>query len=326
MSLHAKVLMLHGPGNPSIDRLLDSAVPKHDAHIDVHYSSINFKDALAVTGKGKIIRGDYPFVPGIDLAGTVAHPGRTGFSAGEDVILTGGGLGECTWGGYSQIQSVPGTYLLPVPDGMTLRRSMILGTAGLTAMLSVMALEHAGVRTGRVAVTGASGGVGMITVLVLSKLGYTVTASCQSRHLDHKLSALGAKSIEGRLQSDRPLERTRWEGVVDAAGGQALAAALAQTGRHGCVAASGNAAGARLATTVFPFILRGVTLAGIDSNTAPLAVRRTAWARLAELVTGAEAEMTLMATVSLEEVPAVCQAKMDGTAPGRYLVDLRRGM
>ena len=290
--------------------------------IAVEYSGINFKDALAVTGMGKIVRASFPFVPGIDLAGTVLRSELDSFAPGDRVVLTGGGLGESHSGGYSQLQSVTSEYLLKLPEGMSTRTSMILGTAGLTAMLSVMSLEDHRIKSGEILVTGASGGVGMIAVRLLAGLGYTVIASCDSSHLWHKISGLGASKTIDRIKSNRPLEHASYDGVIDAAGGKVLAAALAQVRRHGCIAASGNAAGAELTTTVYPFILRGVTLAGIDSNTASVQDRLTAWQRLHALIPEHEVDQLSMGTVGLEDIESVCRAKMQGKAPGRFLVDL----
>ena len=322
-----RALVLSGPGECAVHPLTADELPRKELVVDVLYSSINYKDALAVSGRAKIIRGNYPFIPGIDLVGQVRSSASPAFNAGDYVILTGGGLGEFSWGGYSQVQAVDSKYSVPLPEGMSPRVSMILGTAGLTAMLSVMALEKNGVVNGDIVVTGASGGVGMLSVFLLSRLGYNVTASCRSKHLKHKLHALGAVNMIDRLSPDsaRPLQKGRWGGAVDAAGGAGLAAVLAQIRRHGCVAVSGNAAGAALHTTVYPFILRGVTLAGIDSNTATMQDRLTAWRRLNDLVSSKDAKGMLIATVALTEVHNVCLAKVAGNAPGRFLVDVNDG-
>ena len=317
-------LILKKSGEHSLQTLRTDVLPDKELLVEILYSSINYKDALAVSGSAKIIRGEFPFVPGIDLVGKVRASKVPQFNVGSTVILTGGGLGESHWGGYSQLQTVDSCFAVTLPDGMSPRTSMVLGTAGLTAMLSVMALENHGLVGTDVIVTGASGGVGLIAVHLLAQLGYKVTASCGSRHLDNKLKALGARTVTGRLTPDekRPLLKGRWDGAVDAAGGNALSAVLPQVKRHGCVAASGNAAGAQLRTTVYPFILRGVVLYGIDSNTATLRNRKIAWARLSELVSSRLADVLLMSTVALADVPSVCSAKVAGTAPGRFLVDV----
>ena len=319
-------LVLQAPGRPALKLMRTDALAERDLRVQILYSGINYKDALAVTGAAKIIRGGFPFIPGIDLVGTVCDSCVNEYNPGDNVILTGGGLGESVWGGYAELQAIDSQFTVRLPDRMSVRTSMILGTAGLTAMLSVMALEKHGITHGEVVVTGASGGVGLIAVYLLAQSGYQVTASCGSRHLDHKLSALGAKEILDRLTADpsRPLLKARWHGAVDAAGGPALSAILPQIRRHGCVAASGNAAGAALNASVYPFILRGVTLAGIDSNTVSRRDRMEAWARLAELVGSRVADMMLMSTVTLSDIPSVCRAKMAGQAPGRFLVDVER--
>ena len=316
-----KSLILTGPGQCSIVHR-SSPAGSGQVLIAVEYSSINYKDALAVTGKAKIVRAPFPFIPGIDLAGTVLESDLKDYKPGERVVLTGGGLGERFSGGYTQLQAVQSKYLLKIPEGMSTRTCMILGTAGLTAMLSAMALEDHGVIDGEILVTGASGGVGMIAVKLLANLGYTVIASCGSTHLWHKLQGLGAARTINRIDTDasRPLMHAQYDGVVDAAGGTALSAALPQVRVHGCVAVSGNAAGSKLNTTVYPFILRGITLAGIDSNTALVRDRMVAWERLQILIPEQEADQLLMATVPLEDVASVCRAKVTGKAPGRFLV------
>lgn len=322
-----KSLILTGPGQCSTARLSGPG-GEGPVLVAVEYSSINYKDALAVTGEAKIVRASFPFIPGIDLAGTVLESDLEDYEPGERVVLTGGGLGERFSGGYTQLQAVPSKYLLKIPGGMSTRTCMILGTAGLTAMLSTMVLENHGVVDGEILVTGASGGVGMIAVKLLANLGYTVIASCGSTHLWHKLQGLGAARTINRINTDasRPLMHAQYDGVVDAAGGTALSAALPQVRVHGCVAASGNAAGVELNTTVYPFILRGITLAGIDSNTAPVRDRLIAWERLQTLISDQEADQLLMATVSLEDVASVCSAKIAGKAPGRFLVSTAREM
>lgn len=322
-----KALVLTGPGQCSTARV-SGPVGEGPVLVAVEYSGINYKDALAVTGKAKIVRASFPFIPGIDLAGTVLESDLEDYKPGDRVALTGGGLGERHSGGYTQLQAVPSKYLLKIPKGMSTRTCMILGTAGLTAMLSIMVLEDHGVVNGEILVTGASGGVGMISVKLLADLGYTVIASCDSTHLWHKLKGLGAARTINRINADasRPLMHAQYDGVVDAAGGAALSAALPQVRLHGCVAASGNAAGVKLNTTVFPFILRGITLAGIDSNTATVQDRLIAWERLQQLISDQVADQLLMATISLEDIASVCSAKIGGKAPGRFLVSTAREM
>jgi len=317
-----KSLILTGPGQCSIEWNDPKSIQNAQLVISVEYSGINYKDALAVTGSGKIVRAPFPFIPGIDLAGTVVKSEVSSYAPGDQIILTGGGLGESLSGGYTQLQAVSPEYLLKLPEGMSTRASMILGTAGLTAMLSIMALESHGIKHGEILVTGASGGVGMIAVNLLATLGYTVIASCRSTHLWNKLSGLGATKTIDRIESSRPLEHAKYDSVVDTAGGKALAAALAQIKSHGVVAASGNVAGAELVTTVYPFILRGITLRGIDSNTAPVEDRLVAWQRLHSLIPDHEINQLFMGTVILEDIENICRAKIEGKAPGRFLVDL----
>ncbi len=299
-----------------------SALPREGVPVNVLYSGINYKDALAVTGTGKVVRGAFPFVPGIDLVGRVTQDAGT-CKAGDVVVLTGGGMGERFWGAYTQCQCIPETYLLRLPKGMPPLWSMVVGTAGLTAMFSIMALEAHGVLPGRgdVVVTGASGGVGSFAVALLAKLGYAVVAASGKRSKWEYLRGLGAVQTIDRLKPGRPLESARFAGAVDAAGGESLAAVLSLLQRHGSVAASGNAAGSVLHTTVFPFILRGVNLLGIDSNTSPRAKRQEAWQRLADLITEPIIRSIHTRTVSLAEVPAVCKAMIAGTTHGRHVVD-----
>ncbi len=312
----------------SVRALDDDALPEGDVLVAVLYSSLNYKDALAVTGKGKIIRGAFPFVPGIDLVGRVEASTASAFAPGDRVILTGGGLGERTWGGYSQRQRVGAEWLVSLPQAMTPLRAMEMGTAGFTAMLAVMALEEHGITPDRgdVVVTGASGGVGSIAVALLARLGYTVVASTGSEDAHGYLRDLGATRIVHRDELGqgpaRPLDSARWSGAVDTVGGETLAAVLSTLGRHGCVAACGNAGGHHLNTTVFPFILRGVNLLGIDSNTAPLPRRRQAWKRLALDLPKPAADLILSGIIHLDQVPAMSEEILKGGVRGRIVVDV----
>ena len=318
-----KALVLTAPGQCSFAFGQNIPVGHGPVRVAVEYSGVNYKDALAVTGTGKIVRAPFPFVPGIDLAGTVLDSALRRYPTGSQVVLTGGGLGESFSGGYSTLQFAESEYLLKLPEGMSTRTSMILGTAGLTAMLSVMALQRNGIKRGEILVTGASGGVGMIAVKLLDSLGYAAIASCDSSHLWYRLKGVGASKTMGRIHVARPLEHAVYDGVVDTVGGGGLAAALAKVRRHGCVVTSGNVAGAELRTTVYPFILRGVTLAGIDSNTASMQDRETAWQRLQTLILEQEVDQLFMGTIGLEDIESVCYAKIQGKAPGRFLVDMK---
>jgi len=319
-----KSLVLTGSGICAVESRDQSVVKKGMVMISVEYSGVNYKDALAVTGTGKVVRATYPFVPGIDLSGTVINSDADGYRSGDQVVLTGGRLGELYHGGYSQIQEVHPDFLIKLDHGLSTRKAMVIGTAGMTAILSLMALEAHGIHHGTVLVTGASGAVGMFAVKILSELGYTVIASCASSHLWNKISNLGASEVIDRIQPTRPLDHALYDGVVDTVGGMALSAVLAQVKRHGCVAASGNVAGAELNASVYPFILRGVTLAGIDSNTALIKDRLTGWKRLDALISESDLQQFLMATIALEDIESVCQAKIRGKALGNFLVDLSR--
>lgn len=309
----------------------DDRLPGGDVTIDVAYSSINYKDGLAVTGAGRVIRGDFPFVPGIDLAGTVAKSSSPLFREGDRVLQTGWGLGESHWGGFSERARVSSDWLLPLPDGLSILDAMIIGTAGHTAMLAVMTLEEHGLNPGTardVVVTGASGGVGSFAVAILSRLGYEVTAISGKKTAIRYLEELGAASVEPRehLASGReqPLEKAKWSAGVDTVGGEPLARMLAQTEVHGTIAACGNAAGMELRTTVLPFILRGVTLAGVDSNTCPNPRRRVAWKRLASICDRDVLSRIHSRTVELEEVAGECRGIVAGHALGRVVVALNR--
>ena len=322
MATSFEALLLTGKGAPVVQTVHEQDLPGEGVPVDVLYSGINYKDALAVTGTAKIIRGAYPFVPGIDLVGRVTRD-TEGYSAGDLVVLTGGGLGERFWGAYTQRQHVPATFLLELPSAIPPFWSMVVGTAGLTAMFSVMALERMDVTPGRgpILVTGASGGVGSFAVALLARLGYTVVAASGKPDKWSYLKELGATETIARLGVGRPLESGRYAGAVDAAGGPVLAAVLSQLKRHGTVAASGNAAGVELNTTVFPFILRGVNLLGIDSNTSPRSKRTEAWERLSTLLTDSMVNSIHTQTVGLREVPAVCERMIAGKTSGRVVVD-----
>ncbi|ECF4925965.1 oxidoreductase, partial [Salmonella enterica] len=267
----------------SVQHLEESQLPAGDVTVDVHWSSLNYKDALAITGKGKIIR-HFPMIPGIDFAGTVHASEDPRFHAGQEVLLTGWGVGENHWGGLAERARVKGDWLVALPAGLSSRNAMIIGTAGFTAMLCVMALEDAGIRPqdGEVVVTGASGGVGSTAVALLHKLGYQVAAVSGRESTYGYLKSLGANRILSRdeFAESRPLEKQLWAGAIDTVGDKVLAKVLAQMNYGGCVAACGLAGGFALPTTVMPFILRNVRLQGVDSVMTPPARRAEAWARL----------------------------------------------
>lgn len=306
-------------------QLTNADLPEGDTLVEVAYSSLNYKDGLNVTGKGKISRF-FPMVPGIDLAGTVVESAGAAYRPGDQVVLTGWGIGERHWGGYAQRARVRSEWLVPLPAGMTLLHSMAVGTAGFTAMLAVMALEEAGVAPGEreVLVTGAAGGVGSVAVAVLAHLGYRVAASTGRSETHEYLRELGATTIVPReelMKPGRPLESERWAGVVDTVGGDALARALSATATHGAVAACGNAGGIGLTTTVFPFILRGVRLIGIDSVLCPAERRRAAWDRLARDLPPAMLDR-MTQVEPLSRVAELCEAIIAGRVRGRVVLDV----
>ncbi|MBM7456356.1 acrylyl-CoA reductase (NADPH) [Oceanisphaera litoralis] len=282
-----KALLLEESGkdtHASLKRLNESQLTTGDVLVKVDYSTLNYKDALAITGKGKIVR-QWPMVPGIDYAGTVLASDHPDHRIGDEVILTGWGVGEQHWGGLAEKACAKGDWLIPMPTGMSARRAMAIGTAGFTAMLGLMALEHAGIKPeqGPILVTGATGGVGSVAVRLLVKAGFEVHAATgRPQHADW-LRELGASDIVDRADLDKEpaaLESQHWAGAIDSVGGRTLAKILSQTKMDGAVAACGLAGGVALNTTVMPFILRGVQLIGINSVYMPREKRIEAWQRL----------------------------------------------
>jgi acrylyl-CoA reductase (NADPH) len=305
----------------------ESALPEGDVTVDVHWSSLNYKDGLAVTGRGPVIRS-FPMVCGIDLAGTVHDSESADWSPRDEVIVTGWGLSETHPGGYTTRQRVRSQWLQGRPEGLSLRDTMAIGTGGLTAMLCLMALEEVGIvpgSDGEVLVTGAGGGVGSFAVMLLAGLGYEVAASTGRPEIAEYLTSLGASTIVGRQElsepSGRPLEKERWAAVIDTVGSQTLATALAQTRYRGAVAACGLAGGSDLPTTVMPLILRNVRLLGVDSVSAPTEVRAAAWRRL-----GAELPHHLLEVATtvepLERVPALAEQILAGSVRGRVAINV----
>ena len=313
-----------GKTQAHIQALTTDDLPAGDVLIAVDYSSLNYKDGLAVTGTGKIIR-DFPMVPGIDLAGSVLESNDTRYKVGDQVIVTGWGVGERYWGGYAQQARVKADWLVSLPNGLSTQQAMIIGTAGLTAMLCVMALQDGGVQpdAGKVVVTGAAGGVGSITVLLLAQLGYHVVAVTGRPDTHAYLSSLGAKEFltrDAMLQAARPLENQQWIGAVDVVGGSILSRVLAEMQYNGTVAACGLANSFKLDTTDMPFILRNVRLQGVDSVSCPFTRRQQAWQRLAaELPASAYTELSQV--IALAAVPEAAQAIIEGKIQGRVLVD-----
>jgi acrylyl-CoA reductase (NADPH) len=325
-----RALLIHRDSEgvrPEVTDVEGRLLPPGEVLIDIAFSSLNYKDGLAITGRGKVIRGEYPFVPGIDLAGTVVTDESGTFTTGDAVILTGWGMGEERWGGFAEKARAAAAHLVGLPEGLSLEHAMTIGTAGFTAMLAVMALEDHGVTPdkGEVVVTGASGGAGSVAVALLCRLGYEVVASTGSEAAHDYLRSLGARRIIHRDElgggPQRPLEAGKWAGAVDSVGGPTLAAVIAQLKTHGSVAAYGNAQSAELHTTVFPFILRGVNLLGIDSNTCPRPRREQAWRRLAELLRADDLSLLHQKTITLEALPEFADRITRGETRGRIVVD-----
>jgi acrylyl-CoA reductase (NADPH) len=312
------------PGPATLQQLTDADLPEGEVTVAVSHSSLNYKDGLAVTGKGKIMRS-HPMVAGIDLAGVVEASDSPDWKPGDEVLATGWGLSESRSGGFTQRQRVPASFLTAKPDGLTLQQTMAVGTAGLTAMLCVLALEGAGVSPGdgEVVVTGAGGGVGSVAVAVLAELGFQVAASTGRSETHDYLRSLGATTIVDRAElatAGRPLDKERWLGGVDTVGSQTLATVLAQTRYRGAVAACGLAGGNDLPTTVLPFILRNVALLGVDSVQCPGPVRAEAWRRLGtDLPTGLLDAMTTVEPLS--KVPELAERILAGQTRGRVVID-----
>lgn len=311
----------------SVQALDEAQLPEGDVRVRVSHSTLNYKDALAITGRGPVVR-QFPMVPGIDLAGVVEDSSHPDYRAGDAVLLNGWSVGETHWGGLAQQARLKGDWLIPLPQGFSAAEAMAVGTAGYTAMLSVLALERHGVtpEKGEVLVTGASGGVGSFAVALLAQLGYRVVASTGRVEEADYLKALGAAEIVPRAslsEPGRPLGRERWAGAIDSVGSHTLANVCASTRYGGCVAACGLAQGMEFPATVAPFILRGVTLAGIDSVMRPRADRLEAWSRLAR-----DLDKRLLASITrsigLEEAIPVAGELLAGKVRGRVVVDVNR--
>ena len=311
----------------SLTRLSDDQLPDRAVTIDVEYSTVNYKDGLAIAGRPGVVR-TYPMIPGIDLAGTVAASTDDQYQPGDRVVLNGWEVGESHWGGLAQKAALDAQWLVPLPEAFSTEQAMAIGTAGYTAMLCVIALEEHGVEpaAGPIIVTGASGGVGSTAVAILGQLGYEVVASTGRPEEAGYLTDLGASEIIDRAElaeAGKPLQAARWAGAVDAVGSHSLANVLAQTLPGGCVTACGLAQGADLPSTVMPFILRGVTLAGVNSVYEPFARRQLAWQRLAQdLDPDKLASMTDV--VGLSDAIDVASRILDGQVRGRVVVDVNR--
>lgn len=296
-----------------------------DVTVHVSHSTINYKDGLAITGKAPVVRR-WPMIPGIDFVGKVTQSGHAGFKPGDEVILNGWGVGETHLGGYAQLARVKGDWLIKKPAALTPAQTMAIGTAGYTAMLAVLALEKHDVTpaSGPVLVTGAAGGVGSVAVSLLSKLGYQVIASTGRPEEESYLKSLGAGEVINRSElsgAARPLAKERWAGAIDSVGSTTLANAISAAKYGGCVAACGLAQGMDLPGSVAPFILRGVTLAGIDSVMAPLQKRSEAWARLAADLDRTKLD-ALTVTRPLEDVLDLAPDILAGKIRGRVVLDV----
>lgn len=306
----------------------ESALPEGDVTVQVSHSTLNYKDAMAITGQGGAVVRSFPMVPGIDLAGTVLESVDRRYQRGDQVVLNGWGVGERHWGGLSQLARVNADWLIPLPKGMQPEQAMAIGTAGYTAMLSLIALERHGLSpdAGEVLVTGASGGVGSFAVTLLADRGYNVVASTGRLDETDYLKSLGASEVIDRnvlSQPGKPLQRERWSAAIDSVGSHTLANVCAAIKEDGAVAACGLAQGMDFPATVAPFILRGVSLLGINSVTRPTAERLVAWERLAKDLDMAKLD-AISQHIGLGEVVATAEALMAGRIRGRVVVNVNR--
>ena len=333
MSEKFKALVINQEGENFTREVKDieKSFLKHgDVLVKVDYSDLNYKDALILNNGAKLVK-EFPHIPGIDFSGTVLESDNSKFKKDDEVILTGWRVGEIYFGGYSQLASVSGDYLIKKPKNISSKQAMVLGTAGLTALLCSFAIKAReeillGEKVKDVLVTGASGGVGSVAVMILSKLGYDVTAVTGKVENEGYLKSLGAKNIINKTDLDkdpRPLDRGLWDGVVDTVGGKILANALAQTKNNGIVAACGNASDYKLNTTVMPFIIRGVKLWGINSVTATIKRREFVWNEVKNLINFDKLEQSIK-TISLEELIDIYPKMLKGETSGRYIIDLNK--
>ncbi|MCW8863386.1 MAG: oxidoreductase [Colwellia sp.] len=309
----------------SVKQIDDSTLPEGDVIVNVSHSTINYKDALAITGKGPVVR-QFPMIPGIDLVGCVEHSDSDKFHVGDKVLLNGFGVGEVHCGGLAEKACLKSEWLIPLPDAFSPQQAMAIGTAGYTAMLCVIALEKNGVTPdkGEILVTGANGGVGSFAIAILAKLGYKVVASTGRVEQTEYLKKLGATEVIDRAtlsEPGRPLAKERWAGAIDSAGSHTLANVCAGMQYGGVVAACGLAQGMDFPATVVPFILRGVTLAGIDSVMRPREDRIEAWQRLADLL-ASEIFEDISTVISLHEAVDVATDLLTGKVRGRVVVDI----
>lgn len=311
-----------------LTELEDDALPVREVLVDVAYSTLNYKDALAITNSAPIAK-TYPLVPGVDFSGTVIESTSAAFQPGDKVILNGWGVGELFWGGLASRASVDAGWLISLPEGLSLKEAMMIGTAGYTAMLCLMGLEDHGLcpDDGPVLVTGAAGGVGSFAVSLLARGGFEVVAMTGRSEERAYLEGLGATDILARSdyqEPSRPLLKQRWAGAVDTVGGQILANVAAEMNYQGVISACGMAAGMKVPVTVMPFILRGVKLIGIDSVYCPADQRRKAWARLSEMLDHDQLE-TMTEMIGLDDVIEAAPKFMAGQVRGRLVVDVNAG-
>lgn len=317
---------VEGKTSASVQQLDEAQLPEGDVTVAVEYSTVNYKDGLCVGPGGGLVR-NYPHIPGIDFAGTVAQSDNPAYKAGDPVVLTGWRVGEAHWGGYAEKARVKADWLVPLPEGLSARAAMAVGTAGFTAMLAIMALEDHGLSPdqGEVLVTGAAGGVGSVATAILANLGYQVAAVTGRPEQAAYLESLGASRIVARSELNetvkRPLEAETWAGCVDAVGGDMLARVLGQMKYGASVAAVGLAGGAGLPATVIPFLLRGVNLLGIDSVMQPYENRLRAWERIARDLPMDKLE-AMIVPAGLEDLPALGKSILKGGVRGRVVVDV----
>ena len=315
-----------GKTSASVQQLDEAQLPEGDVTVAVEYSTVNYKDGLCVGPGGGLVR-NYPHIPGIDFAGTVVQSDNPAYKAGDPVVLTGWRVGEAHWGGYAEKARVKADWLVPLPQGLSARAAMAVGTAGFTAMLAIMALEDHGLSPdqGEVLVTGAAGGVGSVATAILANLGYQVAAVTGRPEQAAYLESLGASRIVARSELNetvkRPLEAETWAGCVDAVGGDMLARVLGQMKYGASVAAVGLAGGAGLPATVIPFLLRGVNLLGIDSVMQPYENRLRAWERIARDLPMDKLE-AMIVPAGLEDLPALGKSILKGGVRGRVVVDV----
>lgn len=322
------LLLEQQDGKPiaTIKTLDRDALPEGDVLVKVAYSSLNYKDGLAILGRNKVVRS-YPMVPGIDFAGTVLESKAPAYKPGDEVVLTGWGVGERHWGGMAQLARVKSDWLVPAPKGLSLQQAMGIGTAGFTAMLCLLALEERGLTPGEgreVVVTGASGGVGSMAVALGTAMGHAIVAATGREETHDYLKSLGAKTIIDRAEltaPSGPLGTARWAGAVDTVGGDVLAGVLRTLAYGATAAACGNAGGPELHTTILPFILRAVSLIGIDSLPVPLERRRQVWNRITQILSP-DILNKMMHVATLVEMPTLAHQILQGQIQGRVVVDV----